>query len=406
MTLRVSPLAICVALLLAPCCAMAQYDPYGMYVGPENYLAAYQAAGPAQGPATGQPPSSISDPSRAQFDSGRSLARNLRTRGGRAANMFGDSLPAISHAAFGTYTQDTYAPVGISAAASILKIAENNQALTMDRVYFTYHYFHNAAPVSLAGGPFVDYGVSQYVLGAEKTLFDGLASVEVRGSMLNDIDGASPDASFDNGVFSNLTVNFKLQLIETEDLGIVGGLGVGVPTGSDFQGHLATGTSFALDNQAVYLLPFLGATYAPGDVLFSTSFVQLNTVANGDSFVVDGVPVGNLTPQTSIHVSTSLGAWLINADDGFAVQGVAWLNEVHYTTALEDPDSVNVLGPYSESIALATSPGRFNMLNVTSGVHVQINELTSFRVAGVFPIRRGADRQFDAEVQATLNRQF
>lgn len=389
------------SILLVTSSTRAQYDPYGMYIGPDSYMASYQAA--SQAP---PPTSSVSNPARAQLDEGRALARNLRTRGGRAANMFGDSLPAVSHVEFGYPSPTNYAPAGISAAASILKIAENNQALTMDRVYFTYHYFHNAAPVSLSGGPYVDYGVSQYVLGAEKTLFDELASIEVRGSMLNDIDGFSPDGSFDNGVFSNLTVNFKLQLIETEDLGIVGGLGVGVPTGSDFQGYLPTGTTFALDNQAVYLLPFIGATYAPGDILFSTSFLQINTVANGDSFVVNGAPVDNLNPQTSMHVSTSLGAWLINADDGYAVQGVAWLNELHYTTALQDPDVVSTTGPFSESIAIATSPGRFNMLNVTSGVHVQINDLTSFRVAGVFPIRRSADRTFDGEVQATINRQF
>jgi hypothetical protein len=140
--------------------------------------------------------------------------------------------------------------------------------------------------------------------------------------------------------------------------------------------------------------------------LFSTSFLQINTVTNGDSFVINGAPVDTLHPQTSMHVSTSLGAWLINADDGFAVQGVAWLNELHYTTALQDPDVVDTVGPLSESIAIATSPGRFNILNVTSGVHVQVNDLTSFRVAAVFPIRRSADRTFDGEVQATINRQF
>jgi hypothetical protein len=55
---------------------------------------------------------------------------------------------------------------------------------------------------------------------------------------------------------------------------------------------------------------------------------------------------------------------------------------------------------------MATSPGRYNILNVTSGIHVQANELTSFRVAAVFPMRRSADRTFDGEVQATINRQF
>jgi hypothetical protein len=384
--------------------ALGQYDPHGMPLDPNAYLASYQATG--QPPATGAA-SGTSDPSTARVESGRSLARNVRTRAGRAPNMFGDSLPAIGHALFGPISPDTYAPTGLAGGGRYSSIGENNKAFTMDRVYFTYQYFHNAAPVSLSGGPFVNYGISQYLIGGEKTFFDELASVEIRGSMVSDIDAFGPDTAFDTGTVGNVTANFKLQLYETEDLGIVGGLGVGVPVGTDFQGYiLGTGTNFTLDNQATYLLPFLGATYAPGDLLFGSTFVQVATAANGDHFLVNGAPVDHLNPQTTMHVSTSLGAWLLDEDDGLQVQGVAWLNELHYTTALQDPDFIDVLGPFSEPISLATSPGRYNILNMTSGIHVQVNDQTSLRICAVFPIRRSADRTFDGEVMATLNQEF
>ncbi len=398
--------AVCFVVLLNSKPANAQYDPYGMPLNSNPYLASYQASAqaPAAGAATGA--TGASDSSQARVESGRSLARNVRTRAGRAPNMFGDSLPAIGHTLYGSISPDTYAPTALAGGGRYSKIGENNKAFTMDRVYFTYQNFHNAAPVSLSGGQFVDYSISQYTVGGEKTLLDGLISVELRGSLLNDIDAIGPDTSFDNGTVSNLTANLKVQLYETDDLGVVAGLGVGLPTGSDFQGYISTGTNFTLDNQAVYLLPFVGATYAPMDSVFGTTFVQLSTVTNGDHFLVNGVPVDNLNPQTTMHVSSSLGFWLIDEADNFPIQGIAWLNEFHYTTALQDPDYVNVLGPFSEPISMATSPGRYNILNVTSGVHFQISDLTSFRVGAVLPIRRSADRTFDGEVQATLNQQF
>lgn len=406
--MKISTRALFLSFMVAGACspALAQYDPFGMPVDPNSYLI-YQGAG-AQGPA-GQAPAAgqSADPSRAQFDTGRTYARNVRTRAGRAANMFGDSLPAIPHTAFGPISPDTYAPTALGGGGRYTSIGENNKAFTMDRVYFTYQYFHNAAPVSLSGGPFVDYGISQYLIGGEKTIFDGLASVEVRGSMVSDVDAFGPDTAFDSGTIGNLTANLKLQLYETDNLGIVGGLGVGVPVGSDFQGYiLATGTNFTLDNQATYLLPFLGATYAPTEALFGTTFVQVATATNGDQFLVNNASVGELNPQTTMHVSTSMGAWLLDEDDGLSILGVAWLNELHYTTALQDPDVIDVLGPFSEPIAIATSPGRYNILNATSGIHVQVNEQTSFRISAVFPVRRSADRTFDGEVMATVNTQF
>jgi hypothetical protein len=394
--------SVCLFLFVAilPSWAIAQYTPHGLPEGMDSFYV-------AQAPGATQPPSlstQSTDASQARFETGRSLARNTRTRASRAANMFGDSLPVVGHALFGPITPDTYAPIGLAGGGRYSKIGENNIAFTRDRVYFTYQNFGNAAPVSLSGGPFIDYDISQYTIGGEKTFLDGLASVEVRGGFLSDIDAFGPDASFDNGVINNLTVNFKLQLYETDDFGLVAGMGVGVPTGSDFQAYMSTGTSFSVDNQAVYLLPFVGATFAPTDNLFSTSFLQISTVTNGDSVLVNGAQVDNLNPQTTLHLSTSIGAWLISEDDGFGINGVAWLNEFHYTTALQDPDFVDQLGPFSEPISLATSAGRYNILNVTSGLHFQINDLTSFRIAGVFPI--GADRTFDGEVQATLNQQF
>lgn len=379
---------------------MAQYDPYGLPLNPNNSWAAYQGAAGQEGAQAAAAPAT-------SHGYAASYSETRRSHGFRAANMLGEGQASLGYTWFGPIFGDTFTPTGMGVGGRYGHIGENNKAFTMDRAYFTYHYQHNAVPVSLSGAPFVNHSINKYVFGAEKSFANGLASVEVRGEMLNDVDAFGADTAFDTGIFGNTTVNLKLQLYEGENFGLVGGVGMGAPTGSDFDAYLTTtGTSFSVDNRAYYVLPFIGATYAPTESLFGTTFVQVATAASGDRLLVDDVVVGKVTSQTTIHVSTSIGAWIIDEDDGYGIKGLAWLNEFHYTTALQDPDNVLAFGPFGETINVASSGSRYSLLHVTSGVHLQLSELMSFRVAGVFPIRDGGDRTYDAQVLATFNKEF
>ena len=63
-----------------------------------------------------------------------------------------------------------------------LNIADNNMALTDDRVYFLYNHFHNALVADanlLGGGDFRRISVDRYTVGGEKTFVNGDWSVEL-----------------------------------------------------------------------------------------------------------------------------------------------------------------------------------------------------------------------------------
>lgn len=327
-------------------------------------------------------------------------------------NMIGGNFPATSHVTLFTADRRTLGPAGPAGGLRYATIGENNKALTMDRIYGTYQYFHNSSVSQVDDGPFKDHSISVYTVGAEKTFGSGAGSIEVRGSLLNDIDIAGPDTAIDNGVFSNVNVNVKLQLAERENGGIVGGLGVGLPTGSDMQAYFRGGSSLQFDNRALYLMPFLGATYAPGDVFFNTTFVQVAAPASADRLLFNGDFDGYLYPITTLHLSTSIGAWLVHPDERSLHRGAAWLTEFHYSTALQRPQFLSTLGNGLEPAYVYSAFQRFDTLNVTSGVHFQITDLTSFRIAGVFPIGQMSlsnpnfDRAFDGQVIATLNAEF
>lgn len=406
MNTRCFLLAACAALLGYPGFVAAQYAPQGLYQGGAS---AYVAAQPYAAQHTGEmvEDPAVSAPDVIFEDDSSSGSRLVET-----PNMIGGNFPATSLIHLFTADGRTLGPAGPAGGLRYATIGENNKALTMDRIYGTYQYLQNSNFSYVDDGPIRDHSISVYTIGAEKTIGGGAASIEVRGSMLNDIDIVGPDTAIENGVFSNLNVNVKFQLAERENGGIVGGLGVGVPTGSDMQAYFLNGSSIQFDNRAVYLMPFMGATYAPGDVFFSSTFVQVAAPASADSVFINGIFHEYLYPITTLHVSSSLGAWLVRKEDRDLLQGVAWLTEVHYSTALQRFQTVNTSGFLLEPMSIYSAWQRYDILNITSGAHFQITELTNFRVAGVLPIGQTSfsepqwDRTFDWQVIATLNAEF
>jgi hypothetical protein len=76
--------------------------------------------------------------------------------------------------------------------------------------------------------------------------------------------------------------------------------------------------------------------------------------------------------------------------------------ELHYTTTIHDADVID----FGSGI-LGNSFNRVDFLNLTSGFHFQLGPLSNFRVGCAVPLHSsGENRQFDAEIQAQLNRYF
>jgi hypothetical protein len=112
-----------------------------------------------------------------------------------------------------------------------------------------------------------------------------------------------------------------------------------------------------------------------------------------------------LNEQTMLYLDLSFGRWLYSNPYARCLTGLASVIEFHYTTALQDTDSVTGIIA-GTPIEFQNSANRLDVLNLTVGLHGEIARCTLLRVGGVFPLCAGDNRFFDAEIQAQLERRF
>jgi hypothetical protein len=189
---------------------------------------------------------------------------------------------------------------------------------------------------------------------------------------------------------------------------MVAGLGVTLPTASDLRGQIQVPPArFRLKNEAVHIFPYVGfAATSPSEDWFYQGFLQGDFAASGFRVLVDGATDGpEYKEQDLLYVDFLLGRWLYVNDYAQYLQGIAGLFELHYTTTLEDSEVVVI--PMQGATGRLENPfGRVDILNVTGGLHFQIGPLSNLRVSCVAPLRTGGNRQFDAEVVVSFNRNF
>jgi hypothetical protein len=288
-----------------------------------------------------------------------------------------------------------------------VKISENNSPIPRDRLFFTYNHFHNAVRVRSAT-PF-DMNVDKYTPGIEKTLWDGLASVELRTPIATaqnpdvDIFATGPDRE---SIFGNMNVTTKLLLWQDELDAVAIGLGINLPTGPDsriFPGQVPD-PILTINNDSVHLLPYLGFLRTPNDRVFIHGYVQVDVDANGNE-VLDGFgnSAGVLNDQTLLYADLGMGFWLYRAPHNRIVTGVVPTIEVHYTTSLQDADIVRggILGP----VGLGNTFNRVDVANATLGTQFHLSSGSTMSVGCALPLSRAeSDRQFDAEAIFQFNR--
>lgn len=328
--------------------------------------------------------------------------------------------------------------LAVAGGGARAKLAEHNKALPVDRIYASYNHFHNAAQRDVvAAGPGPTVGgtrsVDRFTLGLERSFNEGRSSLELRLPLTGypDLGGEFPGlgvrgvVSSDVGTLGNLSIVGKRLLLSEEDLTVSAGLGVELPLGEDAWSR--TGYSvFHVENQAVYLQPFLAATLDNG-ATFVHSFLQLDVEANGNPLRVQslfaaggpsiGPPTGSpafehfgdLEQPTLIHWDTSVGHWLTRSNEERGITGIAAMAEFHLTASLSDPQGVSGAtfsdsGPV-EFLAQAGG-GQFPATYFTTGLHMEISRDTTVRVAGVFPLAAQQRRLFDAEVLVQIGRRY
>lgn len=365
----------------------------------------------------GQPDSAPAEPPVARDPADRvPAARMLAARSpvlrlASVPNMFGDVFNDAGQL-LTTGNATTLADLPLGGGGRRVKIAENNKALPMNRCYFMYNHFHNALEAdpdtTVLGSR--SFSVDRYTVGLERTFADGCWSVELRMPFADSLAFSTAGYSVRGGEVGNLAVSFKRLLAATETGTLVAGLGIDTPTGSDVTGGVPQ-TTYTMRNESVHLLPYVGFLRVPNDCAFYHGFAQVDVPLGGNRIdyfdAALGAPgtFGRLTEQSLLYLDFSAGYWLYRNPCSRGITGLASLVEFHYTTTLEDANSLTgtVAGT---NFQFGNRLNRVDVVNLTVGLHAEIADRTTVRVGGVFPLENDADKPFDAEFQISVNRRF
>ena len=201
----------------------------------------------------------------------RSLSPRVADRLAAAPRMFGDFYYNVGGDVFlnNLFGVTAQSDLPLAAGCRRMKACENNMAVPADRVYVTYNHFGGALRSEVAAPTPASqtFSVDRYTLAFEKTLCEGLWSIEMRMPFASDMEFVTPSLGVSGGRVGNLSVLAKRLLWDGECAALSAGLAIDVPTGSDAQVDLPSypvPLRATLQNQAVHLMPFLALVGAPG----------------------------------------------------------------------------------------------------------------------------------------------
>lgn len=381
---------------------------------PARFVSSTTAQPPVRAPALSTPPATTATPQ----------SRAALNRLASAPEMFGDYFQTGGDFNYGP--ADVSGSLGdagsfsvpVAGGAGPVKIGENNRALPTDRITFTYSHFHNALQFTEAV-PFTpaatqQFPLDRYTLGVEKTFLDGTWSCELRLPLQSDFQFQGISVSGAGGNVGNLALILKHLLYIDQDLSVVAGLGLDTPTGSNFVVNDTAGfttNQLVFQNDAFYLLPYVGALWNGDGPHFINAFLQLDLATGGnriDTRELGGptTTLGRFNQQNLLFIDLGYGYWLYQNPQNDGLNTLAAILELHYTSSIQDTDQVTGRAG-TRMVDFMNNSNRFDILNLTAGFQAQFNALTFVRVACVVPLgARDDQRFFDNEFQVQVNRRF
>lgn len=398
------------------------------YVPCPQYQVVPEQPQPAQGEGV-KPGEAPVAPAPGPTPGGEAIAESAIPSSNAMASNYGatsgplSSVPNMIGDFFGTAGITMTGPFGTGSIplpgnqVSRYKMAEQTSPIPMDRIYFDYSFFKNV-PITTPGDD-----VNCYTPGFEKTFCGGLMSVEVRAPAASTLDN---DMFFSNGAidnsltarhtgqFGNMGVSFKTMLLRRQKFILSGGLETILPTARDNQvfnttGLFPTSPTMTIENQAVHLLPFLGAVWTPNDRWFVTSYVQVDVDVSGDAVFGNttgstSAPtldfVGRYHDTTFLYADVAFGYWARHIHDrSQAWTGLAYICEFHLNQSLEAQQTI-VNGPF----VVGGDVPNVTLVNLTVGADIELYSLTNLTIGYCTPIT--SDRQFDGQLRMMVNRRF
>lgn len=359
--------------------------------------------------------------------SGRKVLQDLDT-----PNMIGDFLGYTGSVSFDTVTagslETSQGVFDIPGSGRIPKVSENNSAIPRDRVYFAYNHFHNAYDSNATVNPNdVDMDMNpipsvtttrqldqnRFTLGLEKTFFYGDISIEARMPLVTQIDHTvlgvtDPTAtSFRYGTndpTGNLTFLYKQVLLDWHSSTASGvftaGFGFTLPTAEG--AHVELGDAhFNIDDSGYHFSPYLALLIDTQKGWFFQGFAEFD-------FSTDKVTVhdralghiGRMDIPDSINLDVGIGWWAYRFPNKRWFKGIAPILEYHYSAQQQDLGTLSFQsnGATSTSnVLVGAFSGTRDTSNLTTGIHVILNDHMNARVGGVVPLVGEDERLFDAE---------
>jgi hypothetical protein len=378
--------------------------------GPAPPAATTNPESPATPTASPQPERVFSPPPASRQQSLFSLLQSppgqrpfLNNRLSRTPDVFGDSFIPVS-VKFDNPSFTDFAKADLPLGGGMRRFKnEHARALPTDRVFFLYNHFHNALRLETQNTSTTD-NVDQFTFGFEKTSDDGQWSFELRMPFSGDANLSGDDVAVDSNGVGNLVGTLKRIMYSDSTFVVAAGLAVVAPTGSDasvtFQ---LTNSRIDFENEAVHLLPYLAVQASPDENWFFHAFAQVDIAANENevSLVQPASTVSDsLAEQTLLYLDGSAGYWWYQSTDDSGLTGLASVVELHYTTTLNDADSANLGSGF-----IGNLDNRYDVLNLTAGVHSEWSGNTAIRFAVVVPLDRD-ERFFDSEMQVSIIRRY
>jgi hypothetical protein len=287
-----------------------------------------------------------------------------------------------------------------------VKIGENTSPMPRDRVFFNYNYF-NGTPLTPGGA-----NVNRFTPGFEKTILDGTASFEFRAPFASSLNSNVSTTGISDGdklQWGNVSMAYKSLIYNDEQFLLSGGSQLQLPTGDATNVNLADGTTIVrVKNQAVHLMPFVGALYTPNERLFSQGFLQFDFGAKRDEVLTNLdmtslTRAGTIRDTSFVYLDWSTGYWIYLADEPTAfLTGIAPICELHYNQSLQRTDALRT----SNDFRIGANASNISVLNAVVGTTFQFGPQSSLTMAYSTPLGGGADQQFNGEFRLFFNRRF
>lgn len=283
------------------------------------------------------------------------------------------------------------------------KISDNGEVLPVDRVFVNYNHFHNA--VALQGPNSFNTGnYNRATLGVEKMFANGAHSIEMRLPFSGGVDATLNRTNLaplglSGGDLGNLTLVFKSLIYQDSQTAFGGGLALEIPTGDDLYLTTPNDGTIQFENQAFHLHPYLGLLHMTEDDFFFSTYLQFDAGLNDNPIyqtLNSRQRLGDAAPLSLIMLDVGVGKWIYRNLEKDGITGIAPLVELHYLSTI---DGIDGGGNNGVGSLLRPTRNSFQSLNLTAGVHTEINGFSALRVAAVSPLLGQNFRAFDAEIQ-------